>query len=131
MTTLNQWKTWVKKLGYAEKKRLKGEPRPGSRPAAEQRQLGTPHQRYQHDGTSDRDRRTLALGELIPLTVEVERLSEDRSEPQITVQARVARYAPDGIGLEFVLPEGLDPNIWTALLTGAIVLEGPKDALYD
>jgi len=132
MTTLNQWKTWVKKLGYAEKKRA--ERRTPSGFTARRRNNANSEPATIRDisttGLQIVTEERWPLGELIPLTVEVERLSEDRSEPQITVQARVARYAPDGIGLEFVLPEGLDPNIWTALLTGAIVLEGPKDALY-
>src|SRR5208337_2655492 len=71
------------------------------------------------------------VGELVPLTVEVERLSEDPSEPQVTVQALVARHTEDGLGLSFVLPEGLNPKLWDFLLSNAVVLTNPKDISYS
>jgi hypothetical protein len=70
------------------------------------------------------------IGELIPLTVEVEGLLSDPSEPQITVQARVVRHAEDGIGLSFVLPAGLDPNLWDVLVRNAVVQTDPKDVAH-
>jgi len=67
---------------------------------------------------------------LIPLTIEVEGLAEDHSEPRIPVQARVARHTADGIGLSFVLPAGLDENLWDVLLRNAVVLTSPKEILH-
>jgi hypothetical protein len=46
------------------------------------------------------------------------------------VQARVIRHAEDGLGLSFVLPEGLDPVLWDVLLRNAVVLTDPKDILH-
>jgi hypothetical protein len=132
MPTLNQWKTWVKKLGYAEKARA--ERRIPSGFTARRRNLPTSKRAIIRDistsGLQILTEERWPIGELVPLTVEVEGLSEDQSEPQISVQARVARHAKDGVGLSFVLPEGLDPKLWEALLTGAVVLTGPKDTLY-
>jgi hypothetical protein len=134
MTTLNEWKKWVKKLGYAEKARAeritpsgftaRRRDRPGSKPAAV-RDISVTGLQVQ---TEER----WPVEELVSLTIEAERLAEgkDRAEPRINVDARVARHAEDGVGLRFVLPEGIDPNLWKALLTGAMVLEGKKDALY-
>jgi hypothetical protein len=62
--------------------------------------------------------------------VEVERLARNHSEPQIAVQARVARHTEDGIGLSFVLPEGLDSNLWDVLLRNAVVLTDQKEILH-
>lgn len=70
------------------------------------------------------------VGELVSLRVEAPELSENSSEPQITVQAKVTRHTADGVGLKFVLPDGLEKEIWAALLTSTILLEGQKDALY-
>jgi hypothetical protein len=132
MTTLNQWKTWVKKLGYAEKARAERRIPSGftARRRNDSRSKPAIIRDISSSGLQIQTEERWPIGELIPLIVEVERLSEDHAEPQITVEARVARHANDGVGLRFVLPEGLDPNLWEALLTGAVVLEGPKDALY-
>ena len=55
---------------------------------------------------------------------------DDPAEPQIEMQARVVRHADDGIGLAFVLPEGLDPNLWGVLLRNAVMLTDPNDIVH-
>ncbi len=70
------------------------------------------------------------LGELIPLRVEVDGSPEDGSEPHITVQARVMRHGEDGIGLSFVLPEGMDLKLWEVLITNAVLLTDSKDVAH-
>lgn len=64
----------------------------------------------------------LRTGELITLTIEEEGEPENSSELQISVHARVARQGEDGIGLSFVLPPGLDTNLWGVLVRNIVVL---------
>ena len=65
----------------------------------------------------------LRTGELITLTLhEEEGEQENNSELQISVHARVARQGEDGIGLSFVLPPGLDTNLWGVLVRNIVVL---------
>jgi hypothetical protein len=64
----------------------------------------------------------LRTGELITLTLEEEGEPENSSELQISVHARVARQGEDGIGLSFVLPPGLDTNLWGVLVRNIAVL---------
>jgi hypothetical protein len=132
MITRNEWKTWIKRLGYndaprAERRIPSGfaarrRDDPASKPATIRDISST----GLHLLTDER----WPIGELIPLTMEVERLARNYSEPQIPVQARVARHTVDGIGLAFVLPDGLDPNLWDILLRNAVVLTHPKEILH-
>jgi hypothetical protein len=64
----------------------------------------------------------LRTGELITLTLQEEGQWENSSELQFSVHARVARQGEDGIGLSFVLPPGLDTNLWGVLVRNIVVL---------
>ena len=64
----------------------------------------------------------LRTGELITLTLEEEGKPGNNSELQVSVHARVARQGEDGIGLSFVLPPGLDTNLWGVLVRNIAVL---------
>jgi hypothetical protein len=64
----------------------------------------------------------LRTGEMITLTLEEEGEPENSSELQISVHARVARQGEDGIGLSFVLPPGMDTNLWGVLVRNIVVL---------
>jgi hypothetical protein len=64
----------------------------------------------------------LSTGELVTLTLEEEGKSENSPELQISVHARVTRQGDDGIGLSFVLPAGLDPDLWGVLVRNIVVL---------
>jgi hypothetical protein len=132
MTTLNEWKTWVRRLGYNDSPRA--ERRNPSGFAARRRDNSASKPATIRDISSSGlhllTEERWPLGELIPLTVEVERFARNHSEPQIAVQARVARHTGDGIGLSFVLPEGLDPNLWDVLLRNAVVLTDQKEILH-
>lgn len=44
---------------------------------------------------------------------------ESLSEFQIDVEARVASHGEDGVGLGFLLPKGLDANLWETLIIHA------------
>jgi hypothetical protein len=132
MTTLNEWKTWIKKLGYAEKPRA--ERRSPSGFSARRRNtlnsIPATIRDISSTGLHILTEERWPIGELIPMTIQVERLVEDHSEPQIEVQARVVRHADDGIGLSFVLPEGLDADLWGVLLRNAVLLAEPRDILH-
>jgi hypothetical protein len=132
MTSPNKWKTWIHKLAYPEKPRAERRTPSGfvarrrDSPASKPATIRDISSTGLHLLTEER----WPLGELIPLTVEVERFSEDPSEPQITVQALVVRHAEEGLGLSFVLPEGLDPDLWDVLLRNAVFLTEPKDIVH-
>jgi hypothetical protein len=64
----------------------------------------------------------LRTGELITLTLQEEGLAENSSELQISLHARVARLGEDGAGLSFVLPPGLDTNLWGVLVRNIVML---------
>jgi hypothetical protein len=65
----------------------------------------------------------LPTGELITLVIrQKEGKPEDSSELQFSVHARVARKGADGVGLSFVLPPGLDADLWGVLVRNIAVL---------
>lgn len=70
------------------------------------------------------------VDQLIPLTIEVAALPGNRTEERIPVQARVVRHGQDGIGLAFVSPPGLDPDLWEVLLDNTVNLTDPKALSY-
>jgi len=45
---------------------------------------------------------------------------------QLSIQARVARLGADGIGLEFLLPQGMNKGLWELLLRNIVVLSQPR-----
>jgi hypothetical protein len=51
-------------------------------------------------------------------------------ELRVSIQARVARVGEDGIGLMLVPPEGIDANLWGALLRNAVLLIDHKELLH-
>jgi hypothetical protein len=132
MPSGNDWRSWFKKLGYVEKPRAERRVPSGfaalrrDKPALKPATIRDISSTGLHILTEER----WPVGDLIPLTIEVEGLAEDHSEPRIEMQARVARHTADGIGLSFVLPEGVDENLWDVLLRNAVVLTNPKDILY-
>jgi hypothetical protein len=64
----------------------------------------------------------LTTGEVVHLTLQAQGSGENHSELEISVDARVARQGQDGIGLSFVLPAGLDTNLWSVLVRNTVVL---------
>ena len=61
-------------------------------------------------------------GEVVHLTLHAQGSGEDHSELEIAVEAKVARQGQDGIGLSFVLPAGLDTNLWSVLVRNTVFL---------
>jgi hypothetical protein len=132
MTTLNQWKTWIGKLGYSEKPRAERRIPTGFSARRQNSSAAKPAtiRNISSTGLQIVTEERWPLGELVPLIVQADWVSEDPTEIQIEVQARVARHSEDGIGLSFVLPVGLDPNLWEVLLRNAVMLTQPKDILH-
>jgi hypothetical protein len=64
----------------------------------------------------------LRTGELVTLILEEVGEPENGSELHISVNALVARQGEDGIGLSFILPPGLDTNLWEVLVRNIVVL---------
>jgi hypothetical protein len=129
MTAMNQWKSWIQKLGHPEK------------PRAERRipsgllalQTGNPASQpsiiknISSSGLYLLTKERWPLDELIPLTIEQQDLPGNRADERIQMQVRVARHGEDGMGLAFLLPDGLDRELWEVLIRNAVLLTEPKD----
>lgn len=156
MTTAEQWKSWIGRLGYPDTPRAERHTPPGfavrqaDNPASNPSNVGN----ISSDGLYLLTQERWPIGELIPLTLAIQsspenvapgspeniaqgspdhiaQASPDESgEFQIPVQARVVRHGEDGVGLTFVLPEGMDPNLWGVLLTAAVILSEPEELLF-
>lgn len=61
-------------------------------------------------------------GEVVHLTLHAQGSGAEHSELEIAVEAKVARQGQDGIGLSFVLPAGLDTNLWSVLVRNTVFL---------
>jgi hypothetical protein len=64
----------------------------------------------------------LPTGELITLILQEGDKPEHSAELQFSVHARVARQGEDGVGLSFVLPPGLDTDLWGVLVRNIVAL---------
>jgi len=68
----------------------------------------------------------LHTGDLVTLTLEEHDRPETSSELQFSVHARVAREGEDGVGLSFLLPAGLDIDLWAVLVRNIVILKDPE-----
>jgi PilZ domain len=133
MTTGNQWKSWIRRLGYPEKPRAERRIPLGfvawqaNNPASNRSTVKDISSTGLYLHTKER----WPVGELIPLAMEVEGWLEKGAGQQIAVQALVVRTDEDGVGLSFVLPAGLDPDLWEVLVKNSAVLTDPKDLAYS
>jgi hypothetical protein len=64
----------------------------------------------------------LRTGELATLELREEGEPEQSEDLQISVHARVAREGEDGIGLSFLLPPGMNPDLWGVLVRNIVLL---------
>ena len=75
------------------------------------------------DGIYLSTEKRLPTGELTTLIIlPAEGRPLDDSEAQVSIQAQVERQGEDGIGLSFVLPPGLDTDLWEVLVRNIAVL---------
>src|SRR5579875_2941783 len=72
----------------------------------------------------------LRTGEVITLTLQEEGAPENASDLKISLHARVARQGEDGIGLSFVLPPGLDTELWAVLVRNILVLDDQREIAH-
>jgi PilZ domain-containing protein len=132
MTAVNQWKSWVRRIGHPDKPRAERRIPLGfvawqaNNPASKRSTVKDISSSGLYLHTQER----WPVGEVIPLTIEVEGWLEKGVHQQIAVQTLVVRTDEDGVGLSFVLPEGFDPELWKVLVTDSAVLTDPKDLLY-
>jgi hypothetical protein len=132
MTAVTQWKSWIRRLGHPEKPRAERRTplgltawqtnSPASKPSTVKNISST--------GLYLLTKERWPVDDLIPLTIELEILPENRAEDRIPVQAQVVRHDEDGIGLSFVLPAGLDPDLWEVLVDNATTLTDPNALVY-
>jgi hypothetical protein len=129
---VNQWKSWVRRLGHPEKPRAERRIPLGfvawqaNNPASKRSTVADISSSGLYLHTEER----WPLGEVIPVIIEVEGWLEKGAQQQIAVQTLVVRTGEDGVGLSFVLPVGLDPDLWEVLVTNSAVLTDPKDLAY-
>jgi hypothetical protein len=132
VTAVSQWKSWIRRLGHPET------------PRAERRTpLGLTAWHTDHPASQPSTIKNISstglylltgerwpIDQLIPLTIELEALPENRAEDRIRVQTRVARHGEDGVGLAFILPAGMDRDLWDVLVDNAVILTDPKALVY-
>lgn len=70
-------------------------------------------------------------GSLVSLTLQRLGPPERNPERRATLQARVVWRGDEGIGLEFVLPKGLDFNLWENDLNSIRDEAGPEDVVRE
>ena len=69
----------------------------------------------------------LSTNELITLILREKSEPAKSTELKFSVDVRVIRQGEDGIGLSFVLPAGLDTEVWEVLVRKIVTLTNPKE----
>jgi len=124
MFGLSDLKRVLSKLGTPE------HPRAERRPAAGLAALYGPDPALTPAGIKDisstgiylRTEKLLRTGELVTLILQELGEPESTADLQISLQARVARQGEDGIGLSFVLPPGMNTDLWALLMQNIVTL---------
>ncbi len=70
------------------------------------------------------------VGEVVTLTLQKEGESAHNSELHIEVQARVACWGEDGVGLGFILPRGMNVGLWEHLIAIADAPTETEDSQF-
>jgi len=127
MTGLSQWKRMLKALGNPELPRAERESPTG---LAAEYGLGSTFttaaiKDVSASGIYLVTEKRLSTNELITLVLHEDGKEENSSELQFSVHARVARQGEEGIGLSFVLPPGLDQNLWGVMVRNIVTLTQP------
>jgi hypothetical protein len=73
----------------------------------------------------------LPLGEVVALTLHRYGLPEDSPERPVVVEAKVARWGDDGMGLSFMLPAGMDLRLWESEIEAEDRLTEPEAILRE
>jgi len=69
------------------------------------------------------------VGQLVTLKLQREGDPELSSELQVNIQAKVSRHERSGVGLGFVLPPGLEQELWEVLIRGVVFFTDPAQLI--
>jgi hypothetical protein len=132
VTAVSQWKSWIRRLGHPETPRAERRTPLGLTAWQTNSAASKPStiKNISPTGLYLLTEERWPVDELIPLTIELEDLPESRAENRIPVQARVVRHGEDGIGLSFVLPAGLDADLWEVLVDNVATITDPNALVY-
>lgn len=123
MSPMSDWKRRLRKLGYPETPRAERRIPPGF--AARKGNDTASRAAHIHDISSTGiylfTEERWPLGELTACTIQIEG-APPGADAEFSVQVKVARHDKDGIGLSFVLPPGVDPQLWELLIEKAATL---------
>jgi hypothetical protein len=126
------WKRAIRKLGYPETPRAERRVPPGitarygSRSEAKLGQIRNISTSGIYLETADR----WPIGKVIQLKLQREHPAESPSELEIDMQVRIVVHGEDGVGAAFLLPEGLDPKLWEALVDHIDVQPEPEHVAF-
>jgi len=125
MFKLEGLKRALQKFGEVEKPRAERLPAPGlaARYGLDPGSIPAGVKNISTSGIYLFTEKRLHTGDLITLTLEEYDQPESNLETQFSVHARVAREGEDGVGLSFILPPGLDMDLWGVLLRNIVVLK--------
>ena len=128
MSWLNGLKHAVKRFGEVETPRAERRPATGLGALCGLDSASTPAgvKNISTTGVYLLTEKRLSTGEQVTLILQEEGEREDNAELQFSVHARVARQGEDGIGLSFVLPPGLNVDLWGVLVRNIVVLTDPE-----
>ena len=68
----------------------------------------------------------LQTGELVTLTLEQQSRADGAPGLEFSIHARAAREGQDGLGLSFVLPHGMNGDLWAVLVRNIVSLTNPQ-----
>jgi hypothetical protein len=118
---VKDWKQWLKNLGYPQTERA-----PRRNPSGLAAMHGTvlspklgQIKIISSTGLFLQTAERWPIGDVVSLSLQKEGALAHHSEFQIDVQARVASYGDDGVGMGFVLPKGLNSGLWEHLVDSA------------
>jgi hypothetical protein len=121
VNTTNDWKFAIRTLGYPQQERAVR--RTPSGLVAMHGSVSAPKlgriKIISKNGIFLQTEERWPIGEVISVSLQREGPQEIHSEFEIDVQARVASYGKDGVGLGFVLPKGLNKNFWDVVIRNA------------
>ena len=72
-----------------------------------------------------------APGDVVSLTLQRKGPLEGSFERRVAIQAKAVRWGEDGIGMAFVLPNGMDLRLWESPLKAAAEQTEPEDILRE
>ncbi|HUB52776.1 MAG TPA: PilZ domain-containing protein [Terracidiphilus sp.] len=132
MFGLGDLKRRLKTLGYPEQQRAERLPAPtlAAHCDSELNHIDAGVKDISSTGLYLVTEKRFTTGEVVHLSLHAQGSGEGHKELEIAVDARVARQGQDGIGLSFVLPAGLDTNLWSVLVRNTVVLSQASEIAH-